>query len=65
MKFKIIVDVRPNPDNNDLLDVTISRQGRVARKDGAVCAAIQFSVTQAVQDTMLRMGAKNGANNKN
>lgn len=60
MKFKIVVDVRPNPDDPDLLDVTIARQGRVAKKDGAVAAAIQFSVTQAVQDTMLRMGAKNG-----
>lgn len=59
MKFKIIVDVRPNPDDKDLLDVTVSRTGRVARVDGSIAAALQFAVTQTVSDVMVRLGAKN------
>ena len=60
MNFRIIVNVQNNKETPEKIDVTISRTGKVAQKDGAIAGALQFAITQQVREILTTMEKNNG-----
>lgn len=51
MKTKIIIQIQTNPNNNDLLDVSIRRVGRIPRAMQQAIMSVYMAVSDAVRQS--------------
>lgn len=51
MKTKIIIQIQTNPNNNDLLDVSIRRVGRIPRTMQQAIMSVYMAVSDAVRQS--------------
>lgn len=67
MHFKLVVDIRTNDKNPELLDCAIKRVGTVPKKYGALALAVHFAVAEGVRTAMnpkTKAGDTNGEASK-